>query len=59
MGWTAPQRLLVYTDGASRLSATLADLDDNALQMQARALRELPGADDLTILDIAWRGDAS
>lgn len=59
MGWTNPQRLLVYTDGASHLSDTLADLDNDALLMQARALRELPGADDLTILDIAWRGDAS
>ncbi len=59
LGWTGSQRLLVHTDGANRLSATLADLNDSALQTQARALRELPGADDLTILDIAWRGDAS
>jgi hypothetical protein len=47
-------RLIVHTDGIDSLSDSLATLSDEALQEQVRRLRELPGSDDVTILDLRW-----
>jgi len=47
-------RLLIYTDGLAAMSDTLADLNDEALQEQARALLLSPTSDDMTVLDIQW-----
>lgn len=47
-------RLLIYTDGLAAIGDTLADLNDDALQEQARTLLLSPTSDDMTVLDIQW-----
>lgn len=50
----ALDRLLIYTDGLQSLQETLADLDDEALQEQARELLSSATSDDMTLLDLQW-----
>jgi hypothetical protein len=47
-------RLIVHTDGIDSLSTSLATFSDEALQGHVRRLRDLPGSDDVTILDLRW-----
>jgi hypothetical protein len=54
IGLTTLHRLVVHTDGLDALDATLADLDDQALQTHARQLRQLPASDDMTVLNLQW-----
>jgi hypothetical protein len=54
IGLTTLHRLMVHTDGLDALGATLPDLDDRALQEQARLLLRRPESDDMTLLDLRW-----
>jgi hypothetical protein len=52
-------RLLVHTDGLDVLEEELVVLDDSELQMRIENLRSLPRSDDMTLLDLQWRANAS
>lgn len=50
----AIERLIIYTDGLSTIEHRLAELNEEMLQECVQQLLQLPGSDDMTMLDLEW-----
>ncbi len=59
MDFSMVERLIVHTDGFIPLSKELAHLDNEILQTRVSDLLHLPVNDDMTVLDIQWKGRES
>ncbi len=52
-------RVIVHTDGANRFGQSIAELGDQQLRDLVLDQLHLPTNDDVTVLDVQWRIDAS